>query len=64
MFASEPLVVDLNGDGVPEVVFSTFGNPDVNAGFLVVLDNNGKKLHEVEISKAGKRLVVLVVKLG
>lgn len=55
MFASEPIVVDLNADGTPEVVFSTYGNPKQNAGYLIILDNNGALLHELPISQDSKR---------
>jgi hypothetical protein len=55
--ASEPLIVDLNGDGVPEIVFTTFSSgapnvPDVPA-HLVVLDAGGNELQSVELSGRG-----------
>ncbi len=55
--ASEALIVDLNGDGAPEVVFTTFSSgaprkPDTPA-FLVVLDAGGNLLHRVELFGRG-----------
>jgi len=55
--ASEPLVADLNGDGKPEVVFTTFSSgmprePDAPA-HLVVLDAAGNELHKIEIFGRG-----------
>jgi len=53
----EPLVVDLNGDGTPEIVFTTFSSgpprePDAQP-YLIVLDANGAELHKIEISGRG-----------
>jgi len=55
--ASEALIVDLNGDGSPEVLFTTFTSgaprePDAPA-HLVVLDAGGNLLHRVELSGRG-----------
>ncbi len=55
--AGEPLIVDLNGDGAPEVVFTTFssgdqGTPDTPA-HLIVLDGGGNQLFKIEIMKRG-----------
>jgi hypothetical protein len=55
--ASEPLIVDLNGDGSPEVVFTTYSSgeprkPETPA-HLVILDASGHELHEVEIFGRG-----------
>ncbi len=48
MYASEPVVADLNQDGSPEVLFATYGAPDVaNSGNLVVLAADGSPLHDV-----------------
>jgi hypothetical protein len=54
---SEALVVDLNGDGSPEIVFSTYVSgaprqPDTPA-HLVVLDAGGNQLHRVELFGRG-----------
>jgi hypothetical protein len=55
--AGEPLVVDLNGDGAPEILFTTFssgdqGRPDAPT-HLVVLDGGGNLLHEVPLFARG-----------
>lgn len=49
--ASEALIVDLNGDGIPEIVFNTYssgpqGVADTPA-HLVVLDAAGTELHKI-----------------
>lgn len=51
-FASEPAVVDLNRDGVPEIVFGTY-SLDKTGGRLVVLDNTGKALYDIVLEKQG-----------
>jgi hypothetical protein len=54
MYSSEPLVVDLNQDGSPEVVFTTYGAPEVlDSGHLVVLAANGELLHDVPLPNDG-----------
>lgn len=55
--ASEPAIVDLNGDGVPEVVFTTYssgrpGAPDVPA-HLIVLDAAGHEVARVMLPGRG-----------
>ncbi|MEZ4220908.1 MAG: VCBS repeat-containing protein [Polyangiaceae bacterium] len=55
--AGEALVVDLNGDGAPEILFTTFSSgqpkqPDAPA-HLVVLDAAGKQLHKIELFGRG-----------
>lgn len=55
--ASEALIVDLNQDGSPEVVFTTYASgeprqPDTPA-HLIVLDAGGNLLHQVEIFGRG-----------
>ena len=55
--AGEALIVDLNGDGSPEVVFTTYSSgapktPDTPA-HLIVLDAGGNELHKVEIFARG-----------
>jgi hypothetical protein len=55
MFASEATVADLNQDGSPEIVFATFGDPNVtDSGHLVVLDAGGALLHDVPLPNPGK----------
>jgi hypothetical protein len=55
--AGEALIVDLNGDGSPEVLFTTFtsgapGQPETPA-HLVLLDAGGNELHKLEIFGRG-----------
>ena len=55
--ASEALIADLNGDGVPEVIFATYSSgaprePETPA-HLVILNANGVELHKVEIAGRG-----------
>jgi hypothetical protein len=53
-FASEPVVADLNQDGSPEVVFTTFGAPDVaDSGRLVILAADGAPLFDLALTGAG-----------
>jgi hypothetical protein len=47
-FASEPVVVDLNRDGVPEIVFGTY-SLQPNGGRLIVLDNTGQELYDITL---------------
>jgi hypothetical protein len=55
--AGEPLIVDLNGDGAPEIVFTTFAAGDAGApetpAHLIVLDGGGNELHRVELFARG-----------
>jgi hypothetical protein len=54
MFASEPTLADLNGDGLPEVLFATYGRPEsVDAGFLMVVDAGGGVLYDVALPNPG-----------
>ena len=54
MYASEPVVADLNQDGSPEVLFSTYGAPDVSdSGNLVILAADGELLHDVPLPDPG-----------
>ncbi len=46
------LIVDLNGDGAPEVVFATYSTR-VNASALIVLDGGGNELHQVPLPERG-----------
>lgn len=54
---SEALIVDVSGDGSPEVVFTTFseGEPSepLTPAHLVVLDAGGNELHRIELSGRG-----------
>jgi FG-GAP-like repeat len=54
---SEALIVDLNGDGAPEILFNTFTSgaprePETPA-HLIILDGNGTELQKVEIFGRG-----------
>lgn len=54
MYASEPVVADLNQDGSPEVLFATYGAPDVtNSGNLIVLAADGTLLHDIALPNPG-----------
>jgi hypothetical protein len=47
-------VVDLNQDGSPEVVFTTYGDPDVSdSGYLVILGSDGTLLHDIPLPDPG-----------
>ncbi len=55
--AGEALIADLNGDGVPEILFTTYVSgqprePDIPA-HLIILNNNGAELFKVEIAGRG-----------
>jgi hypothetical protein len=55
--ASEALIADLNAEGIPEIVFTTFCSgaprePETPA-HIVVLNNNGAELQRVELSGRG-----------
>jgi hypothetical protein len=51
-FASEPVLADLNRDGVPEVIFGTF-SLQKNGGRLVILDNTGQELYDITLDNQG-----------
>jgi hypothetical protein len=54
MFASEATIADLNQDGSPEIVFSTFGAPDEeDSGRLVILAADGTMLHDIPLPDPG-----------
>jgi hypothetical protein len=54
MYSSEVVVADLNQDGSPELLLSTFGDPDVdNAGHLMILAADGALLHDVALPDPG-----------
>jgi hypothetical protein len=52
-FASEVVAADLNKDGTPELVFGTY-SLHRNAGHLVVLSAQGKKLSETRLKHQGR----------
>ena len=58
MYASEITVADLNQDGEPELVLTTYGDPDNLApglahGYLMILDKAGKVLHDIQLPEQG-----------
>ncbi len=58
MYASEIMVVDLNKDTAPELVFTTYGDPENITpgqahGYLVILDNQGNLLHDIKLPQQG-----------
>lgn len=55
MYASEPMIADLNQDGTPEIIFTTFGDPNVrDSGHLMILGANGALLHDVPLPNPGQ----------
>jgi len=56
MYASEATVADLNQDGSPEILFTTYGAPDVlDSGYLVILGADGRLLHDIALPNPGGR---------
>ncbi len=54
MYASEPVVADLNQDGSPEVIFTTYGAPAVqDSGRLIILGSDGRLLHDIGLPNPG-----------
>ena len=58
MYASEIMVADLNRDDQPELVLTTFGDPENLApgephGYLMILDFNGNILHDIQLPEQG-----------
>jgi hypothetical protein len=54
MYASEPTVADLNQDGTPEIIFTTYGAPDTSdSGHLMILDPAGALLHDIPLPGPG-----------
>jgi hypothetical protein len=54
LFASEPTVADLNQDGSAEVLFTTYGDPDItDSGNLVILAANGAELFDIPLPNPG-----------
>ncbi|MCB9706763.1 MAG: VCBS repeat-containing protein [Myxococcales bacterium] len=55
--ASEALIVDLNGDGSPEILFATYSGGEPKApgtpAHLIILDAGGNELHKVELAHRG-----------
>jgi hypothetical protein len=54
MYGSEVTVADLNQDDKPEVLFTTWGDPDSDdSGNLMILDTSGKVLHDIPLPSPG-----------
>ncbi len=54
MFASEITVADLNQDAEPELLLTTFGDPNVHdSGYLMILDAFGQVLFDVPLPNPG-----------
>ncbi len=55
-YASEPTLADLNQDGSPEVIFTTFGSPDVlTSGHLIILAADGSLLSDTLLPNPDSR---------
>lgn len=53
-YASEAAIADLNQDGSPEIVFTTYGDPDsTDSGHLVILAADGAGLYDVVLENQG-----------
>jgi len=53
MFATEVTVADLNQDGIPELVFATFGAPNKSAGYLMGVSARGEVLFDIALPDPG-----------
>jgi hypothetical protein len=54
MFASEPMIADLNQSGSPAIIFTTYGAPDVtDSGHLIILAANGALLYDLPLPNPG-----------
>jgi hypothetical protein len=58
MYASEVMAADLNQDDVPELILTTFGDPNtivpgVPHGYLMNLDNQGQALFDIQLPEQG-----------
>lgn len=58
MYASEVLAADLNRDGIAELIFTTYGDPEnitpgVAHGYLLILDIFGTALFDIELPRQG-----------
>ena len=55
IFASEATVADLNQDGSPEVLFTTYGDPnELDSGNLVILAADGTELYDIALPDPGE----------
>jgi hypothetical protein len=58
MYASEIMVADLNQDNVPELILTTYGDPDniapgIPHGYLMILNRSGKVLYDIRLPEQG-----------
>jgi hypothetical protein len=58
MYPSEIMAADLNQDDVPELILTTFGDPNnivpgVPHGYLMILDNLGQVLFDIQLPEQG-----------
>jgi hypothetical protein len=54
MYSSEITVADLNQDRSPELLLTTFGDPDVHdSGYLMILSAGGSVLHDLPLPNPG-----------
>lgn len=58
MYASEITVADLNQDNTPELILSTYGDPEnitpgIPHGYLMILDNAGNILFDMQLPEQG-----------
>ncbi len=54
--ASGSAAGDLNGDGVPEIIFSTYSTQQ-DVSHLIILDSEGIQLHKIALAKRGSMSV-------
>lgn len=58
MYASEIMAADLNQDDIPELIFTTYGDPESVRpgeahGYLMILDHEGVILHDLALDQQG-----------
>jgi hypothetical protein len=58
MYSSEITVADLNRDNIPELILTTYGDPENITpgkahGYLMILDNSGKLLFDIQLPGQG-----------
>jgi len=54
VFSSEPVIADLNSDGSPEIIFTTFGLPNSGTGNLIILAADGSQLANIHLNNRGQ----------
>jgi hypothetical protein len=54
MYSSEPIAADMNMDGEPEIIFTTYGDPDTSdSGYLMILGADGFVYCDIRLPKPG-----------